>query len=189
MKKDATSRKGEIFRFVITGLVAAITSFLFDTLTSFLLQKCGMDSKSLAVRAIATIVAFIFGVLVNYILSVNWVFQNVDKKEQEKHKKSIGVMFVVLSAVGMGLSTAVMIGLKQLWLTTLYINIDEWMIVKDLPTPFFQKIGAWIKGIITSGKFWLYALSFVLNALVGLIWNYFSRKKWLFKEPKKNGNN
>jgi len=188
MKKDITNRKAEVFRFVITGLIAAITSFLVDTLVVFLLGKV-MDPKGLGVRAIATIISFIFGVIVNYILSTRWVFQNVDKKEQEKHKKTIGVMFVVLSAVGLGLSTAVMIGLKQLWLSTLNINIDEWMIVKDLPSSFFPKIGAWIKGIITSGTFWLYALSFVLNTLVGLIWNYFSRKKWLFKEPKKNGNN
>jgi len=188
MKKDVTNRKAEVFRFVITGLIAAITSLLTDTLVVFIFSKF-MDPESLGLRAIATIISFIFGVLVNYILSTRWVFQNVDKKEQEKHKGTIGVMFVVLSAVGLALSTGVMIGLKQLWLATLNINIDTWWDISPLPEGFFPKLGAWIKGIISSGTFWLYALSFVLNTLVGLIWNYFSRKKWLFKEPKKNGNN
>ncbi len=188
MKKDVTSRKGEVFRFVVTGLAAAITSFLTDTLTTYLLQKV-MDPKSLGIRAIATIISFIFGVIVNYILSTKWVFQNVDKKEQEKHKKSIGVMFVVLSAVGLGLSTGVMIAFKQIWLSTLNVNIDTWMVIENLPKPFFQKIGAWIKGIMISRTFWLFAFSYVTTTIIGLIWNYFSRKKWLFKEPNKNGNN
>jgi len=91
--KNKESLKGEIIRFIITGLIATIVDFGFYSLTSFILQKIGMKAESIWITIISTFIGFIFGVVINYFLSVYWVFQNVDKKKQKEHKNTKVIIF------------------------------------------------------------------------------------------------
>jgi len=177
--KNKESLKGEILRFVITGLVAAIVDFGFYTLTSFILQKIGMKSDSTWLTVISTIIGFIFGVIINYFLSVYWVFQNVDKKKQEENKERKVVVFVLLSAIGLLISIGIMAICKISFQKGLNINIDNWM---NVGVPF-SNLGKWLSLVLSSLTFWMYAISFILKTLGGLVFNYISRKKILFKKP------
>jgi len=184
--KSKYSNKKEIGRFVVVGIIATIISFVVYNVTTLIMKKCGIDGKSLGITVTATATSFILSVIVNYILSNTWVYKNVDKKEMDKHKKRNFIVFVILSAIGMGISMGVMSLCKFTFIQTMNINIEDWY---DVGVEPLKNLGLWISKVITSGRFWLYAFSYVLNAICGLTFNYISRKKILYKEPKKNGNN
>ena len=184
------TKKTEIIRFTICGLIAALINFIFYTLTAYLLPKAGLDKTSIYLTIIATAVGFIVSVIANYFMSILWVFKNIDKKEQEKHKKRNIWIFILLSLIGLFISLGVMAMFKAIFLYGCNINIDDWMnVTLDEELNFFMKLIQWISKVLKSATFWCYAFSFVIQAIAGLIFNYISRKKLLFKEPKKYGNN
>ena len=76
----------EIIRFLIVGGVATVFDFGAKTLVAYLLPTSGFST--FLHFTIPLICGFIVGVLVNYFLSIIWVFQNVENKEKTKTKKS-----------------------------------------------------------------------------------------------------
>ncbi|MDD3099651.1 MAG: GtrA family protein, partial [Bacilli bacterium] len=86
----------EIIRFVIVGVIATV----LDYGTYSLLALAIPDSWSpILETVICTTIGFLVSVIANYLLSVIWVFQNVDQKADVKSKKNI-FLFVALSAGG-----------------------------------------------------------------------------------------
>lgn len=184
-KINKKSQLAEIIRFVITGLIAAIVDFLFSFLTSFAVQKMGLPATSVWCTVIGTTIGFITSVIVNYILSVKWVYQDFDRSQMDKHKKTHILVFVILSAIGLLIGIGIMAIFKVSLQNGLNINIDNWMNV-DIPSDysFWQKIGTWISSVFMSAIFWWFVFAFIVKTLIVLFYNYVSRKKFLFKDKK-----
>ena len=168
MKKDSNS--WELIKFLITGVVCAIADFLT---TSLFLKIC-IGLPSTAQSAIALLAGFIVGVTLNYILSTYWVFKGKQDKSVTKSTKFI-VLFVIFSAIAYGLSY----GTYEL---CRIISFNAWQInINDSNIQYILKFTFWGDAL-----FWLFFLAFFLKTLVGLIWNYFTRKYILYKrKPQK----
>ena len=155
----------ELIKFLITGVVCAIADFLT---TSLFLKICEGLPDALQ-SAIALLAGFIVGVTLNYILSTYWVFKGKQDKTVTKSKRFI-VLFVIFSAVAYGLSYGTYELCRIIFNSAWSININEATIKYILQFTFWG-----------DGLFWLYFLAFFLKTLVGLIWNYFTRKYILYK--------
>ena len=162
MKKD---NLWELAKFLITGVVCALADFL----TTALFLKICNGLPTTAQSAISLLAGFIVGVTLNYILSTYWVFKGKQDKNVTKSKKFI-VLFVVFSAVAYGLSY----GTYEIYriIITKAANIN----INDANIQYILKFQFWGDAL-----FWLFFLAFFLKTLVGLIWNYFTRKYILYK--------
>ncbi len=159
----------EILRFLVVGGVATIFDFATKTLVAYLLPSVDTGFNSFLHFTIPLVCGFIVGVLVNYILSVIWVFQNVENKAKTKTQSSFW-LFVLLGFIGM------LIGLGIFYLF-------RWIILTASSGSFDIDVGR--NNIsLKSGEFWAYFGVFAFQTLVVLIYNYLSRKKFIFKEKK-----
>ena len=155
----------ELVKFLITGLVCALADFL----TTSIFLKVFAFLPGAAQSATALLLGFVVGVFLNYILSTYWVFKG---KQDKKVTKSIGfiIAFVVLSIVAYGLSYGTYELCRILFSNVFQVNINE----ANIGYIFQPK--HWLEGL-----FWLFILAFFLKTLVGLIWNYFTRKYILYR--------
>ena len=164
------SNGNELVRFIVTGALCALLDFLVSYGVLALLNNLAING--VLATAISTTTGFIIGVVVNYLLSTFWVFKNVSNKEKTKTPKFI-IAFVLLSACAWGLSVGTM-SLCALVCSSIWaIDIDsgtDIIIQKIFNFTFWGDI-----------QFWAYFISFCLRTLVGLIWNYFTRKFILYK--------
>lgn len=168
----ATSKWWELFRFLVCGLAAALSDYLAAQLMVLILKNV----NEIAVTIISTAIGFVVGVIVNYLLSTFWVYQNVDKSIQTKSKKFIA-WFVILSFIAMALSIGTMLLCDVV--VTKGMGLDS--IVNASIITLIKEDGF---AFLANKNFWTYFVSFVLKTLVGLIWNYFTRKYILYKAPK-----
>lgn len=169
MEKTEKNKKlsGELIRFVITGIICSLLDFLVSYGVTVIL-KAGSLNDTLIV-AISTLAGFTIGVIANYLLSTFWVFKNV--REGTKSKSPLFIfLFVILSIGGWLVSFGTMELCRVIIQHTNGININE--------------VEISFKAITTAG-FWLFGVSFVLKTLVGMVWNYLTRKFILYKAPKK----
>lgn len=170
MKKD-NSNLWELIKFLITGVVCAIA----DLLVMSLFLKICVGLPSALQSAISLFAGFIVGVTLNYILSTFWVFRGKQDKNVTKSTKFI-VLFVIFSAVAYGLSYGTYELCRFVSQSAWNVNIN-----KGGQIDYILKFTFW--GDIA---FWLYFVAFFLKTLVGLIWNYFTRKFILYKrKPEK----
>ncbi len=165
----------ELLRFLICGVVAALTDYLLCQLVVLIFSKTNISPTLLTI--ISTAVGFIGGVIVNYLISTYWVYQNVDKSVQTKSKKFIA-LFVLLSAGAMLLSIGSMVLCNLVCENAFGYNIVD-MSVMSLISNY-----GW--SFLAQGIFWAYFVSFCIKTIVGLIFNYFTRKYILYKAPKKD---
>ena len=163
MKKD--SNLWELIKFLITGVVCAIADFLT---TSLFLKICN-GLPVTAQSAISLLAGFIVGVTLNYILSTYWVFKGKQDKSVTKSTKFI-VLFVIFSAIAYGLSYGTYELCRLIAWNAWNVNIN------DANIQYILKFTFWGDAL-----FWLFFLAFFLKTLVGLIWNYFTRKYILYK--------
>ena len=169
-KEKKISTGNEVVRFIITGAACALLDFLTSYGVLALLNKAGL--QGFWATAISTTCGFIVGVILNYILSTFWVFKNVSEETNTKSVKFI-IFFVLLSACAWGLSVGTMELCSLVCRNAWGINIDENtdVIIKKVFTfTFWDDV-----------TFWAYFISFCLRTLVGLVWNYFTRKYILYK--------
>ena len=168
------SRWWELFRFLVCGIAAALADYLSAQLIVLIMGGI----NEVVVTIISTMIGFIVGVIVNYLISTYWVYQNVDKNIQTKSKRFI-TLFVILSFVAMLLSIGTML-LCDL-VVTKGMNLDSIVHLSIVSLIIENGIG-----FLAVINFWTYFVSFCLKTLVGLVWNYFTRKYLLYKEPKTN---
>ncbi|MGI6644868.1 MAG: GtrA family protein [Bacilli bacterium] len=95
----------EIVRFVIVGGIATIADFAVSSLFLYVIYTSNETVQILWMTftkkvILSTIMGFIVGVIVNYILSIVVVFKNVANK---KRSQSVGgfIVFVLLGFLGM----------------------------------------------------------------------------------------
>ena len=162
--KKAANRR-ELIRFLITGLVCALADFLTTSLFLMILKNAPVVLQSV----LSLLAGFTVGVILNYILSTYWVFKG---KQDAKVTKSVSfiILFIVFSAIAYGLSLGTYELCRIIFLNAAHRNINE------IGIDYLLKFTFW--GNLT---FWLYFLAFFLKTLVGLVWNYFTRKYILYK--------
>ena len=104
----------QIFKFVIVGGLA----FVIDYVTLIICKEIFHLNTLLSAA-----IAFTVSVIVNYILSVKWVF-DVNKNNSEKRNF---IIFIIFSVIGLGLTELIM------WLGTDVMGIS-YLIIKILAT-------------------------------------------------------
>ena len=170
---DKKKNRGlELVRFLICGLASALTDYLFCQLMILALPE---SIGFVWITVISTAVGFIFGVTVNYIISTFWVYQNVDKSINTKSKKFVA-LFVLLSFCALLLSVGVMLVCGIVVRSAWSFEIVEFSLME-----LIQDNGI---SFLALGIFWAYFVSFCIKTLVGLVFNYLTRKFILYKEPK-----
>ena len=174
MVNKKTNRGLELIRFLICGAAAALTDYLFAQLMVLLLHNSLNETWT---TILSTAVGFIFGVAVNYLISTFWVYQNVDKNIKTKSKMFI-FWFVILSLAAMLLSIGAMLLCN---LVAVFIGGPENSIVNLSVMELINEYGF---DFLKQALFWTYFLSFCIKTLVGLVFNYFTRKYILYREPK-----
>lgn len=163
------NNKIELIKFLITGVICAAADFL----TSSLFLKICSGLSTPIQSAISLLVGFIVGVILNYILSTYWVFKGKKDKKTTKSVKFI-ILFVVFSAIAYGLS------LGTYELSRIIIDASTHININDANIKYIMQFKFWGDAL-----FWLFALAFILKTLIGLVWNYVTRKFILYKEDKK----
>ena len=158
----------EIVRFVITGVICALLDFATSYIVTVILKKTNMNDTLIV--ALSTLIGFTISVIANYLLSTLWVFRNVKDKNKAKTPLFI-ILFVILSACGWGLSFGTM------ELCRVVCNAWWQVDINSVKLEF---------AAITTSVFWLFGVSFILKTLVGMVWNYLTRKFILYKAPKED---
>lgn len=137
-EKKNSSRLGEIIRFVITGGVCFVVEFVMLVL---LVDTLHLDTL------IATPIAFLVSVIVNYLMCMAWVFEGT--KDAGAAAK---VGFLVTSVIGLLLNELLMLLFRvMLGETTLLFTIFGF-------------------------EFTMYMLNKCLATLIVMVWNYFTKR-------------
>ena len=140
------SRAAEIIRFALTGGVC----FVVELAVLILLKgKFGVDTL------IATPIAFLISVILNYLLCVIWVFRGA--KNRGAGAKA---GFLITSVIGLGLNEALMLLFRML--------LGEDAVILTLGTRVVN----------------MYVLNKCLATLIVMIWNYFSKRAVLYRRAK-----
>ena len=170
--KDKNGNLWELIKFLITGVVCAIADFLTTALFLKIFEFLKEQNLDWLQSAIALLAGFLVGVTLNYILSTFWVFKGKQDRNVTKSKKFI-ILFVLFSAIAYGLSYGTYELCRLLFNSAWSININDATISYILHFTFWG-----------DALFWLYFLAFFLKTLIGLIWNYFTRKYILYKRKE-----
>ncbi len=140
------SRAAEIIRFALTGGVCFVVE-----LAVLILLKGKFDVDTL----IATPIAFLISVILNYLLCVVWVFRGA--KNRGAGAKA---GFLITSLIGLGLNELLMLLFRLI--------LGEDAVILTL-------------GIRTIN---MYVLNKCLATLIVMIWNYFSKRAVLYRRTK-----
>ena len=136
------NRLKEIIKFAFTGGVCFLIEWLALTV---MVEWLTLDVN------LATPLAFLISVVINYLLCVRWVF---DGAKDGDRKAQMG--FIVTSLLGLAINSLVMLALGLLF--------DEHAVL-------LQAFGLTLK---------VYQVNKVVATLVVMVWNYFT-KRWLLK--------
>ena len=141
------SRTAEIIRFALTGGIC----FAVELAVLILLKgKLGIDTL------IATPIAFLISVILNYLLCVAWVFRGA--KNRGAGAKA---GFLITSLIGLGLNELLMLLFRLI--------LGEEAVILTLG-------GRELK---------MYVLNKCLATLIVMIWNYFSKRAVLYRKAEK----
>lgn len=107
MISDKRNIVGQFLRYFVTGGLAFIVDFGVFSLALYYFEIHYLISNLIGLMA---------GNVVNYLLSLGWVF-STEKRKMEKHRLLEITIFVTISLVGMGLNEFLMfamVGLAEL---------------------------------------------------------------------------
>ena len=138
-------RMKEVIRFVITGGVCFLIEF---AALVALRDGAGLDTL------IATPIAFLISVIVNYLMCVRWVFDGAGKQGSAQRAG-----FLVTSAVGLGLNELLMLLFRAIF---------------GEDTPVLTVFGFTVT---------MYMVNKVMATVIVMVWNYFT-KKWILSRQK-----
>ena len=155
MKQTKKEIFWEIFRFLLGGGLATVIDYLVATLFYSLLLPPELIGETWAL-IISTAVGFCVGLIINWFLSLLFVFKAIRDKKQASSKKSFAV-YLLICVIGLAIS---ILGMQ---------------LVKILPA--FPLFGV-TEFLGSPWKWWL--MKAVMTCLV-LIWNYIGRKLFVFK--------
>ena len=133
----------QFFRYLFVGGLAFVVDY--GTL-AFLVEVFGMNDK------VAAVIAFIFGLAVNYILSTLWIFKN----SKIENRLAEFAAFAVIGVIGLGINVAII------------------AFFDDVVAPH-QPIG-----FIPKDKYYL--IGKLVSTVIVFIWNFAARKFIIFNK-------
>ena len=144
--ENRKSRAAEIIRFVLTGGICFAVE-----LAVLILLKGRLEIDTL----IATPIAFLVSVILNYLLCVVWVFRGV-----ENRGTGAKAGFLITSLIGLGLNELLMLLFRLI--------LGEDAVILTLGTKTIN----------------MYVLNKCLATMIVMIWNYFSKRAVLYRKAK-----
>ena len=151
----------EIFRFLLVGGTATVVDYLvYFVFRRWILSPTyfsGAPAWDTVSLLLSIAIGFTVGLIVNWILSVKFVFRAVKNKEEAKSKKSF-LLFTLIGLIGLAITE-----LGVLLLVFIFPEINLFGVVSFLGLPWEE----WIAKVI-------------MTCLV-LVWNYLGRKIFIFK--------
>lgn len=146
----------EIVRFLLVGGTATLVDYLVFWLLDALLLPALVPNATVAL-IVATALGFCAGLIVNWLLSVRFVFRAVRDKEEARSKKSFA-LFALIGVIGLALTE-----IGVVLLVAIFPEITLFHTTELFGT-------AWKKWLAKA----------IMTGLV-LIWNYLGRKIFVFK--------
>lgn len=149
----------EIFRFLLVGGIATVADYLvFYLFRQWFLPSDFIEGQAWDITSlvIATAFGFIAGLLVNWVLSVKFVYRQVRDEAQSRSKKSF-VIFTVIGLIGLALTELGVLLLVSLLPEITMFGMTEFLLPWD----------EWIAKV-------------VMTCIV-LVFNYVGRKLFVFK--------
>ena len=145
----------EIFRFLLVGGLATVVDYLVSTLFYSLVLPPTLIGQTCSL-IISTALGFCVGLVINWFLSLLFVFRAIRDKKEASSKKSF-LLYLVICLIGLGIA---ILGMQ---------------LVKIIPDfPLF--------GVDTFiGSPWDWWLMKCMMTLIVLVWNYIGRKLFVFK--------
>lgn len=140
----------QIMKFGFVGVVCFLIDFGISTGLFHLLK--GVTSKYIA-TAVGGFFGFTVSVVINYILSMKFVFE---RKEDMSRKKEF-VIFLVLSLIGLGINNAILLGCRGVY-----------------------DANAFLQNIVGDTNW--FALSKIVATAIVMVYNFISRKIFLEKK-------
>jgi putative flippase GtrA len=175
-EKKNKNQFSEIIRFALVGALCTVIDFGI----SFLFLKIFKSNLSTIPNwggylsfAISGTISFFVSSVVNFIFSRIYVFKNVDRNIKTNNQRT----FWVFIALGVG-GWLIGIGIQELgvYICNVAWNLD---LSLDVTTVSFQTL------FQTGGiAFWVFVAIFCIKTGVSLIYNYITRKLFIFKAPK-----
>jgi putative flippase GtrA len=145
----------EIFRYLLVGGIATI----FDYAVWYVIFTWVLPSNLIGETwsvIISTAMGFATGLLVNWLLSITFVFKQVSDKENAKSSKSF-LIFVIVGLIGLAITEVGMLVAGALPSFTLF-GVTEFL-----------------------SHQWKWWFSKVAMTCIVLVWNYVGRKVLIFK--------
>ena len=150
----------EIFRFLLVGGLATLADYivfwLFDGVIFPLFLWEGEVWLGISL-ALSTAFGFVVGLIVNWILSVSFVFREVKDKEKAASKNSF-LIFTIIGLIGLGLT-----------------ELGIFVLVTVLPEITLFGAAAFL------GTAWKKWIAKVIMTCIVLVFNYIGRKIFIFK--------
>lgn len=147
----------EIFRFLLVGGVATLVDYFVFWLFDALLFPLVMPELKTVSLALATAIGFCVGLLVNWQLSVHFVFRAVADGENARSKKSFG-LFALIGVIGLIITEIGVIALVWAFPETVLFGVN---------------------GLF--GTAWEKWTAKAIMTCIVLVWNYLGRKIFIFK--------
>lgn len=173
-----TSLLLEIVRFAIIGLYATLIDYIAEVWMTSLIGSAADNVGHLAaffIQFAVSLGGMLIGTPVTWSLSTVWAFRNVNEEDEKKARTLKGnLKFLMWGFFGLvGGAIIQFIG---------YMTCLEWTgwgvnIIKDIN----------MGNLFSSGikAFWCYTVVFVLKTGFTTIWNYVTRKLFIYRAPKK----
>lgn len=156
IKQSKKQLFGEIIRFLIVGGTATV----FDYAVAYVFYQWLLPPELVGQTwslIISTALGFCVGLIINWLLSISFVFKQVTDKKTTTSGKSFAV-FAVIGVIGLGLTELGMhFGINLL--------------------PEMQLFGS----TLFLGTEWKWWICKVITTCIVLIWNYLGRKLFVFK--------
>ncbi len=149
----------EVFRFLLVGGTATLADyFVFWLMDGVLLPLISTAAWwQIVALIIATALGFTAGLLVNWVLSVRFVFRQVQHPERAASKKAF-LQFTLIGLVGLAAT-----------------EVGVLLLVATLPQ--FSLFGA----TAVLGTTWAKWLAKAVMTAIVLVWNYIARKVFIFR--------
>ena len=155
MTKEKQTKKQlfwEIFRFLLVGGTATVVDYfvfwLFDGLLFPMIMPVDVKAFSILALTLATAFGFCVGLIVNWVLSITFVFRAVQNEEEVRSKKSF-MIFTIIGVFGL-----------------LWTELGMLLLVALFPE--FSLFGT----TALLGTTWAKWLAKIIMTVLVLIWNY-----------------
>lgn len=109
LRGDAQSGQAMMLRYFIVAGIATVCDYSLNVLCYTLLSDQATQISAAWITALSVAIAFLFGVWVNYVLSVKWAFRGAQSGKSRRDQ----IIFVVTAILGLGINIGVVSLLEQ----------------------------------------------------------------------------